>query len=612
MLTRITIHGLGPYADRITHEIDPDGVTEIAGPSEHGKSTLIDGTCLALLGVDAAGSARELEELITDGTSRAEIELTTKKGTTIRRTRTRGGSQTRTIGDNDYKAEEDLARKLGPIARTVRAGKGTVHVARLVMAPLAWCALAQSAHGGSELRDALDAITDNTDEGLRAVVDELLRGPEPTEPEPEAVEAWRARGLRRDDSVHPKNAEEQRTRANVAEREAAGALAQAESPVPDPPTAPDPAAVEAARATLAAAAAHTAYDTAHTAWTAAHAGRRAWADKRRALGDRPVVPDRTGLAELRETATKLEGNKHRLQGQVMTAEDELERAEKLHRDVAAMRAHGDTCPTCGRAGWADAAAKIAEAEAALPDLRPLQDAVEKTAAEYSNAVATFEHARKVRDAAEKSGDDKLAAVTEYDRQLRALGPEPTDPGDRPSAPGVTRPEPAEVAAARVVIAEADGHAARLVEHARHVAGRAARIEAATARLDAAKAEAVRCAALVDAVRRAPGVRLERSKDRLGDLGPVTLHPTATGIDVRIDGRHWRRASRGKLLLADVYLRCAIRRAAKLGFLPIMVDNRGDWSGELPDGIGPAIVLRTVPDAAVEGVVESVVERRVAK
>lgn len=69
----------------------------------------------------------------------------------------------------------------------------------------------------------------------------------------------------------------------------------------------------------------------------------------------------------------------------------------------------------------------------------------------------------------------------------------------------------------------------------------------------------------------------------------------------MDGRPWRRASRGRLIYADAVLRCAIRRAAAAKFgpafgrLPVFVDDVQSWTGEW-DGIeAPAVYLVTQAD-----------------
>jgi hypothetical protein len=112
----------------------------------------------------------------------------------------------------------------------------------------------------------------------------------------------------------------------------------------------------------------------------------------------------------------------------------------------------------------------------------------------------------------------------------------------------------------------------------------------------ATAEASRLDALVEAVRRAPSVLAARQVSALGDLGPVQILFPADGpaVEVLIDGRPWWTASSGRRVIGDLYLRAALRRAAKVTWFPIFVDNVQDFSGEIPNVGGATVLLRTAP------------------
>ena len=64
------------------------------------------------------------------------------------------------------------------------------------------------------------------------------------------------------------------------------------------------------------------------------------------------------------------------------------------------------------------------------------------------------------------------------------------------------------------------------------------------------------------------------------------------VEVRIDGRPWWLASRGRQVVADVWLRAALRRALGRDW-PLFVDNVQDVAGQpLPEPGGSTVWLRT--------------------
>lgn len=567
MISSLLIHGLGPYAEPTTYALDATGITEIRRPSRAGKSTLIDALCWLITGRLASGGTPD-EGSVTDGVARVEVAATTAKGTVIRKTRTATGSTTRQIGDLSYASDSayEGAPGLARLTGTVPAGRSRVHVARLILAPLAWTALADGEGGGAPLRDALAALTGATD--LRPVVADLV--------------GEAGYKLRETDTIDPKRATTAVTDANRAVSHAEGRLSRSQAPVPDPPDAVSEADLAAARATVAAEEAHAAHAEATRLRTVYEAGRKK-------LGARPAAPDQKGLADARAAAEKAEGARNVAQQRYDAAATAHERAQRAHAHVEALRAAGDTCPTCARPGWEAAAARLAEAVAALPDLATARRAEESALDAAEAATAARTTAREMVRVAETALDGAIHAAQRWDAAARELGAEPPAPGPKPAG---TRPGGVEVRAARAVVTAGERGVGAAQQHERAVAARAEAVARDERELAAARTEAAHMAAVLAAVRRAPSELLRRGVDRLGDLGPVTLHPTDTGIEVRVDGRDWRRASRGELLVADVWLRCAIRRVAKMTWFPLPIDNRQDWSGALPDGIAPAIVLVT--------------------
>jgi len=180
-------------------------------------------------------------------------------------------------------------------------------------------------------------------------------------------------------------------------------------------------------------------------------------------------------------------------------------------------------------------------------------------------------------------------------------PEPVwtepDPLVEPSAPTVARPDPKALQVARVAEQARRMYAAAVEQHARTVA-----------RLKGAEGDAVnalarllgvaqKASAWLDAVRAAPGV-VTRGLAWLGAIGDgITVDLPAEGpaVVVKIDGRPWRLASRGRLICADAHLRRAFSAALGVPTLPIIVDDRQSWTGAL-DVAGPVIELVTDPAA----------------
>ena len=167
----------------------------------------------------------------------------------------------------------------------------------------------------------------------------------------------------------------------------------------------------------------------------------------------------------------------------------------------------------------------------------------------------------------------------------------------PTPPTVARPDPEALQVARAAAQARRLHTASVEQNARTVA-----------RLKGAEGDAVnalarllgiaqRATAWIDAVRAAPG-EVARRLSWLGTIGDgITVEMPAEGpaVAVKIDGRPWRLASRGRLVCADAHLRRALSVALGVPTLPIIVDDRQSWTGAL-DVAGPVIELVTDPAA----------------
>ena len=95
MIALLSIQNLGAHESR-TVEFDPAGPTVIRGISQSGKSLLVEAAIFVLTGKDSTGKALD-PDLVRDGTKRSSVTLVTRKGATLVRTKTRTGSQTRSI-----------------------------------------------------------------------------------------------------------------------------------------------------------------------------------------------------------------------------------------------------------------------------------------------------------------------------------------------------------------------------------------------------------------------------------------------------------------------------------------------------------------------------------
>lgn len=230
MISTLTIRNLAG-TDQRTYTLAAKGPAEVRGPSGSGKSTLTH-ALLCLLCGDLPNRR--------NGTAETLIEATTARGTvlTVRATKS----------STTYNRNGEPMQKAAYMAALGNYGGESV---RLILAPMAWRALA----GGTAqpLRDALARILPAGD--IPARVRELMGAD------------WRE-----SDPCDPKGAAEAQTAANAAkdraegrEQEARTALARANAPLVDGPSAEQ---IAEAATVIAAAREWQAYDAANAPWQA--------------------------------------------------------------------------------------------------------------------------------------------------------------------------------------------------------------------------------------------------------------------------------------------------------------------------------------------------------
>jgi hypothetical protein len=572
MLRHISIRGLGPH-DAFSAELDPVGVTVVTGASETGKTTLLDALLLALWGESSRGGLDVAQ--VRDGHEEAILEVGLDDDRVVRRAVTRARRQTRTIRlgsiQRTFTSEKAFQDGLGELGRDPEA-------ARLVVCPMAWTELLDNK--ARPLRDALSRILPRGDTASEVRTRMAEAGFAVSEAEAEAtdkqVEAWRKEARDRLSGA--------RGQVTYLEKRV-GELAIGLGAAPDHDAAP----LAAARATLELAAAWEAWERkARGCQLQLRAAEEltAWRTRRATLGDEPQ-----GGRERLEAAREAERRSAlALKALIEEATGEKARLEVAKRGLEALEAAGDSCPTCARPGWDEAAAKRSEVTA-------------EVAAHEARLAAIVGHGKAARTAHEQARQALEDAQTAHAARdawragLAALGPAPLILEGAAAVeppPASSCPSPAAVTDARALV-----DAARTADGARQQ--RVTDLTAARADLAAALAlmaneEALgeQLDALRDAVRAAPSEVARRQARALGDLGPVSLvFGEDPSVEVRVDGRPWWLASRGRQVVADLWLRSGLRRALDLPQLPIVVDNVQDVGGQpLPEVEGPLILLRT--------------------
>jgi hypothetical protein len=180
-----------------------------------------------------------------------------------------------------------------------------------------------------------------------------------------------------------------------------------------------------------------------------------------------------------------------------------------------------------------------------------------------------------------------AAQAAYDAAVKARGARPADP----VTPTEPRPTPDDVAT------EADAIEAHRHDRATYEADRAARQRTQTA-LDRARADLTTAEEAVatttqarEAIRAVPGILAQSAGWRTAIADTITI--TADGATILGHPT----GSTGQRIYVDAIFRAALlTRLSEIGphILPLIVDDRLSWSGELPAYTGQTIALSTSP------------------
>jgi hypothetical protein len=647
MLASISISGLGSHADTALIIPSPKGRTVVRGPSESGKSSLGEALCFALWGRTTRGGAFD-PALIPDEAKEASVKLVLTSGTEIERHRGRKGSQRRIVrkgGEEfEYATEEQMSAALGPFAQR--------DLCRQVMIPLAWVPLAQDSTGGRPFRDLLASVVPGgTAAIVREAMGEAWSDDMPTT-EKAAVEARREANSQRDQAIGRRDAHRQAARQAAANVEAIVlpdsmevgsavalgatvlvweqfgrdlALWQARSQASDD-YAQRVAAWEAEEADLAAMKATLLPRDAHKAalkevgQAKIAAGQAHVRAATVARSDAARRKDAAGLV-VRDAQTRLSVERVSLR----SAEDKLAVAQRSAALLSEVPCGGmDGCRFLADARLASESVAVLEAEVAqligsLPTLeRAITDAAERAAASFDPApdlqaevekakAAEAEAIERDRDLEEK--DRALgAAWSEVEARVKAHGPKPeppANPGPRPEPPRSDRPTDSEIREARAMVERTQRLSAERGQAVRAKEQADATLAASEDAASKAEARAQALDRLVEAVRSAPTTLARRSVQALGDMGPVSIRFEGDGAKLYIDGREAREplVSRGRIAFADAVFRQALRRALKLGWLLMLIDNAQDYQpsaaqaekGETWESIkGPCILLYTAP------------------
>lgn len=576
MISRMEIIGFGPH--RHTQiSLHSQGTTVISGPSEVGKTTLLEAILFVLLGRSQEGRFRP--EQIQDGAERADVRLTLDDGRVLRRTASRNRSIGRMIfthGQREtFSSEARYAEALGALVQDEEA-------AHVVITPLAWQGLV--AANARPFRDLLTRALPDTDpaQEVRALM--AAKGLA-LSPEEAGWDERTALQKRRD-------ARQRRDALTGSLETITEQLAQAQA-LADQVTLPDPAPAQALLEAEAQWLRHERED--QSGALAAEQARRL-----AALGEPPAPASASG-AESLEAARRAEAEaEQHLQDITERWREARRRHDQLQEqlDEVAQTAEPDVCPTCSRPGWEEGAARVTQLHAQR----------HAAAAALQIAQEDGQRARTAQEAARSRMQAALAAQAQRDAwqaARAALGePAPSSSSFAAAAaappPTLPRPDAAQLAQAHADLAACAAAQGARSQREADILRLGQRQLAIQDDLQQATAESLRLEALLEAVRQAPSRVAERQATALGDLGPVSLEfGENPAVSVRIDGRPWWLASRGRQVVADVCLRAALRRAFGLERLPLVIDNVQDVGGQpLPTPSGPVIVLRTTDDPSI--------------
>ncbi len=643
MISEITIRGLAAHEN--THlKLAGLGDSIIEGASEQGKTLVIDAVCFALYGWNRF--ARPLEvAAIHDDADEVSVEILFEWGVTIRRVLRKGkegkrGKTSRFLGEEEFTTEKVWLGRLKTIGS---APKMVVQV----MAPMAWQPLVAGEGRGRPFRDLLARLLPKSDKVH--IIKVLLQ---------EAGFAFK-----RGDPINPDMAEMVRRQANTRREKARGKLdgltKLLEASEIDKPTAPSTAEVHAATAVVELVGVWRVYQDADDSWTdqeerraRAYDAAEGWDTEISELGDRPDG-DGDAIAEADAALTSLRTEVASLQMNIGLQSRALEEAEEAAKDAAtaeglgaehdaafnrARREQSDAivaqenitgvCPKCQRDGWEGALSAGAErVQFANREVDRLEEWATTRRAdlevERTERMTTAKDAVEVAQTSLNQSTKKQAALAksikttegisrralrvngdavEWDRRRKTLGERPAVPeaADKPEQPEALHPSMVTAAKATQLLEGAKKAEGATAQRNRDVATLNKTRADAAIHFGGMKEEAARLDALVNAVRKAPSVAARKQLGALGDLGPVKLDLTEEGgVTVLVDGRPYHLASTGRVVVADAWLRAGLRRALKMPFLPLFVDNTQAVGGMDVPRFSPTILLKTTDSPNIE-------------
>lgn len=567
MLQRMSVSGLGPHLE-FEAEFNPSGRTLVSGPSEAGKTCLMEAITFCLWGRTHGGKFRP--EAINDRSTKAVVEIMLDSGRVIRRSITRTKSQQRsiTMGEDTqtYTSETKFAAALGDLGQDVDA-------LQVVIVPFEWVKMVEG--NARTFRDLLTRIL--PDANVAAEVERLMADKEMRlEPgdadlsEKEVMKRRSAARKERDEAMGRLQSAQERLDGLLMTRPVGG-----EAPA-------DPQLIEAINQWAA-------YDRqvgGGPARAAAEEALRLWEERNAALGEEPPWDPAFDSAEQRFQQAQWNVNQttqayQQAYGQQQAALAQVQQFEGTDPSV---------CPTCTRPGWEAGVQYLAQLNQWKEQV---QAAFEQTTAHWQAATAELNAATEAVTASREAAMRRRA----WQDARRTLGSRPTLPEVSPGAPErptLPRPSPEAAAAATTNLQESAAQQGAFQQWKANHDAAADAADRETRRHGEAAAEYDRLSALLEAVRAAPSVVASRQALALGDLGPVTLvFGDNPAVAVHIDDRPWWLASRGRQVVADMYLRAAIRRVLEKEWLPIIVDNVQDVAGQpLPDVGGPVVLLQT--------------------
>ena len=559
MFKRISIIGLGPHRD-FEAKCRPGGVTSISGPSEIGKSFVLEAILLALWGQSAGGKFQP--EAIHDDFSKAVVELSLDDGRVIRRSITRTRSTTRVIitgrDRRTFSNEADFLAAIGSLGNDSE-------ILRVVLVPMAWQRLV--AGNARKFRDILGRILPGGD--VAAEVKRLMKG--------HAVGDAELSWTDKEATNHRRQARKIRDRAAGRKDSADERVAALQAG-----EAPRPAAVD--RGPIEAARLWDEFDRGAGSGAVIVARQAEWDRQKQALGEGPANdPAAEGAESAAMEAQRVSAIATRTYQEVYARYQ----AASLQQQTFGALPDPSMCPMCQRPGWEQGAAMAGQAQAAVmaiqQEFTTAQMAHQQAHATLTTANANLDQARHAK-----------AARASWERSIAAMGDRPVSQTPvTVEPPGVPRPTLDAVQAARAKEREAIAAGGVRTRWAAELETAKALLETETETHRDANAEAERADLLLDAIRKAPSAVAEEQAKVLGDLGPVSLvFADNPAVSVLIDGRPFWLASRGRQVVADVWLRDGIRRASGLERLPLVVDNIQDEGGQPLPERPPAIHLRT--------------------